>query len=167
MQFNCQRPLIALAAAVLMLSGCAWQPTLDDPAVAERVRAPAAEEGDGLQVYPLRNPAVQELETAAAAAQADGNFDRAEAFLDRALRIEPRDPELLQQMAELQLVRGRWEQAEHYARRSWELGPQVGDICRRNWETVALALEYSGQQLDASRARERKLICPVKPPERF
>lgn len=154
--------------ASLLLAACAWQPTMDDPEMVERVRAPeGGEEPRGLQVYPLRNPAVRELEHAAEAAREAGDLERAENLLERALRIEARDPELLQHMAELQLARGRWEQAEHYALRSWELGPQVGDICRRNWQAMALARERSGQVIPAEQARERARLCPVEPPERF
>jgi len=160
--------LVAVVAAVGLLASCAWQPTLDDPEIAERVRAPeGGAEPRGLQVYPLRNPAVKELERAAEAAREDGDFDRAEALLERALRIEDRDPELLQRMAELQLTRGRWEQAESYARKSWELGPQVGEICRRNWRTMALARERNGRVVEAAQARERVEICPLEPPERY
>ncbi|NBB92120.1 MAG: tetratricopeptide repeat protein [Gammaproteobacteria bacterium] len=160
---------LALGATVLLLAtSCAWQPTLDDPEIAERVRAPQdGESSRGLQVYPLRNPAVRELEQAAEAARAEGDFDRAGALLERALRIEDRDPELLQRMAEFQLSRGRWEQAESYAVRSWELGPQVGEICRRNWQTIALAREREGEVMGAAQARERVEICPLEPPERF
>lgn len=159
---------LALMAILLMVSCAPWQPTLDDPEIAEQVRAPeGGAEPSGLQVYPLRNPAVSELERAAETAIANGDFNRAEALLERALRIEDRDPELLQRMAELQLSRGRWEQAESYARRSWELGPQVGDICRRNWRTMALSRERDGQIVAAARARERVEICPLEPPERF
>ena len=159
---------MAFATLLLTLAGCAWQPGLEDPELAEQVRAPA-EGGDarGLQVYPLRNPAVRELEKAADEARAEGRLDRAQALLERALRIEDRDPELLQRMAELQLSRGDWSQAEHFAMRSWELGPQVGDICRRNWQTVALARERDGEVVAAARARERVEICPLEPPERF
>jgi len=155
--------------SAIFLNACApWQPTLDDPEIAEQVRAPEGGEGTrGLQVYPLRNPAVRELERAADAARASGDFNRAEALLERALRIEDRDPELLQRMAELQLSRGRWEQAESYAMRSWELGPQVGDICRRNWRTMALARERDSEIIAAARARERVETCPLEPPERF
>jgi len=157
-----------MVAAVFGLAACAWQPTLDDPDVAEQVRAPAGgEESRGLQVYPLRNPAVRELERAAEAAQAEGRLDRAESLLERAIRIESRDPELLQRMAELQLARGDWEQAEHHAMRSWELGPQVGDLCRRNWQAMAIARERSGQVIAAGQARERLGICRLEPPERF
>lgn len=160
---------IALAvSASLVLAACAWQPTMDDPDMVERVRAPeGGEEPRGLQVYPLRNPAVQELEQAAEAARQAGDLERAESLLERALRIEARDPELLQHMAELQLARGQWEQAENYAERSWELGPQVGDICRRNWQAMALARERKGQVIRAEQARERARVCPLEPPERF
>jgi len=161
-------PALVVLPALVLLASCAWQPTLDDPEIAEQVRAPeGGEEPRGLQVYPLRNPAVRELERAAEAAGSAGDFDRAEALLERALRIEDRDPELLQRMAELQLSRGRWEQAESYALRSWELGPQVGDICRRNWRTVALARERDGKIIGAAQARERVAMCPLEPPERF
>lgn len=169
MQFSPRVFLPLALIATVFLAACApWQPTVDDPEIAERVRAPeGGEEPRGLQVYPLRNPAVRELEQAAEAARSEGDYDRAEALLERALRIEDRDPELLQRMAELQLTRGQWEQAETYAMRSWELGPQVGDICRRNWRTVALARERDGEVVAAARARERVEICPVEPPERF
>jgi tetratricopeptide (TPR) repeat protein len=159
---------VAVFLATALLAACAWQPTLDDPEIAEQVRAPEGGEAErGLQVYPLRNPAVRELERAAEAARSEGDFDRAEALLERALRIENRDPELLQRMAELQLSRGRWEQAESYAMRSWELGPQVGEICRRNWRTMALARERDGEVIAAAQARERVAVCPLEPPERF
>lgn len=163
------KAFVLTASAAALLAACApWQPTLDDPEIAEQVRAPeGGEESRGLQVYPLRNPAVRELERAADAARADGDVERAEALLERALRIEGRDPELLQRMAELQLSRGRWEQAESYAMRSWELGPQVGEICRRNWQTMALARERAGEVIAAAQARERVEICPLEPPERY
>ena len=170
MPFLPRYPLPGLAVlTIMLLSACApWQPTLDDPEIAEQVRAPeGGPESRGLQVYPLRNPAVRELEKAAEAARSDGDYDRAESLLERALRIEDRDPELLQRMAELQLSRGRWDQAESYAMRSWELGPQVGEICRRNWRTAALARERAGQVIKAAQARERVEICPVEPPERY
>lgn len=161
-------PSAALIATVLLASCAPWQPTVDDPEIAEQVRAPEGGEASrGLQVYPLRNPAVRELERAAESARSEGDYDRAEVLLERALRIEDRDPELLQRMAELQLTRGHWEQAENYAMRSWELGPQVGDICRRNWRTVALARERDGEVVEAARARERVEICPLEPPERY
>lgn len=160
-------PFIGVALLTGLLAACAWQPTAD-PEPASEVRAPAGgEEARGLQVYPLRNPAVAELSQAAEAAQAEGELERAHMLLERALRIEPRDPELLQHMAELQLSRGRWDQAAQYAARSFELGPRVGEICRRNWQTLALARERRDLTAAANQARERAQSCSVELPERY
>ncbi|QOC21892.1 tetratricopeptide repeat protein [Wenzhouxiangella sp. AB-CW3] len=155
--------------ASLLLAACATQPPapVEDRSVAEQVRAPAAEEASGLQVYPLQNPAVAELADAAGQAEDAGDLDRAVILLERALRIEPRDPELLQYMAEVQLERGAWEQADSYASRSFDVGPRVGELCQRNWRTMALARERMERQDAARQARERLARCQVEVPERF
>jgi tetratricopeptide (TPR) repeat protein len=156
---------------VTLLAACASQPPapVEDRSVAEQVRAPApaAEDPRGLQVYPLRNPAVTELTEAARSAEAENDLDRATILLERALRIEPRDPELLQYMAEVQLDKGEWSQAENYASRSFDVGPRVGELCQRNWRTMALARERQGRDDAARQARDRLDQCRVEAPERF
>lgn len=156
-------------ATLVMISACATQPPAptEDRSVAEQVRAPAAEQTRGLQVYPLRNPAVTELSQAALAAEQAGDLDQAALLLERALRIQPRDPELLQHMAEIRLERGEWEQAENFAARSFDVGPRVGQICQRNWRTVALARERLQRYDEAANARERLQECQVEPPVRL
>lgn len=158
--------ILCLAAA---LAACAGQPPapVEDRGVDEQVRAPAAEQARGLQVYPMRNPAVAELSEAASRAEEQGDLERASMLLERALRIEPRDPALLQHMAEIKLERGDWEQAESHASRSFDVGPRVGELCQRNWRTMALARERSGRTDAARRARERLDECQVEIPERF
>ncbi|MEN1727500.1 MAG: tetratricopeptide repeat protein [Pseudomonadota bacterium] len=160
---------LALAGITLFLAACATQPPapIEDRSVAEQVRAPAAEQTRGLQVYPLRNPAVNELSDAALAAEQQGDLDQATLLLERALRIEPRDPELLQHMAELRLERGEWEQAESFASRSFDVGPRVGEICQRNWRTIALSQERLSRFDEAANARERLQNCQVEPPSRL
>ncbi len=160
---------VSVLALGALLGACAAQPPapVEDRSVAEEVRAPAAEQASGLQVYPLRNPAVTELADAAGAAENAGDLDRATILLERALRIEPRDPELLQYMAEVQLEKGVWDQAENYASRSFDVGPRVGELCQRNWRTIALARERQGRDDAARRARERLAQCQVEAPERF
>lgn len=161
--------LLAVTSMALLLSACATQapaPT-EDRSVAEQVRAPAGEQPAGLQVYPLRNPAVTELTEAALAAEQAGDLDQAAMLLERALRIESRDPELLQHMAEIRLARGEWEQADSYAGRSFDVGPRVGELCQRNWRTMALARERLNRFDDAHQARERLLACQIEPPARF
>ncbi len=166
------RPDLVLFSICLMaalLSACATQapaPT-EDRSIAEQVRAPASEQAAGLQVYPLRNAAVTELSGAALAAEQAGDLDQAAMLLERALRIESRDPELLQHMAEIRLARGEWEQADSFAGRSFDVGPRVGELCQRNWRTMALARERLNRFDDAHQARERLLACQVQPPARF
>jgi Flp pilus assembly protein TadD len=167
-----QPTLLKITVIVLfagLLVACATRPPapVDDGAVAERVRAPAPEEPRGLQIRPLRNPAVTELTEAAQHAENEGDLERAALLLERALRIEPRDPELLQHLAEISFNQQDWEQAESHASRSFDVGPRVGELCRRNWQTIALAREQMGFRQSAGVARERLQACRVEPPPRY
>ncbi|MEE4638339.1 MAG: tetratricopeptide repeat protein [Wenzhouxiangella sp.] len=167
MMSSCFRLLALLSLFVVV--GCATQAPapVDERIAAEQVRAPAAAETRGLQVFALRNPAVAELSEAARQAEQDDDLGRAAMLLERALRIEPRDPELLQQMAEVRLDQGQWEQAESHARRSFDVGPRVGELCQRNWRTIALALERQQDPAAANEARRRLQACQVEAPPRL
>lgn len=158
-----------LALPLLLLAACATQAPapVDERVAAEQVRAPAAAEASGLQVFALRNPAVVELSEAATQAEQGGDLSRAATLLERAIRIEPRDPALLQHMAEVRLDQGQWDQAESHARRSFDVGPRVGELCQRNWRTIAVALERQGDAQGARDARTRLQACQVEPPPRF
>ncbi|MGB0514256.1 MAG: tetratricopeptide repeat protein [Wenzhouxiangellaceae bacterium] len=158
---------------VVVLGGCAApRPPLpggptDDRTVEERVRAPSAGADDQLQVYAVRNPAVAALDRQARQAERDGDPGRAEQLLERALRIDPRDPEILQLMAEIQLAQGRLEQAGGFAAQAWEHGPRVGEICERSLRTLMVVHERAGEYDKAWRAFEGLPKCRVAPPERF
>lgn len=159
-------------AAVLALAACASpRPPVpgpgEDRVVEERVRAPSAGSGEELQVFGVRNPAVAALGRNAATAEQEGDLERAEMLLERALRIDGRDPAALQQMAELQLVQGRLGQAATYAQRSFELGPQVGEICQRSLRTLIVVHERAAAWEEARKARDRLAGCRVAPPARF
>lgn len=159
-----RRAALAPAAALalsLALAGCAgWKPG-DEGAedVETRVRAPAREESAGVQVFPLQNPAVKQLLADASAAETSGDYGQASMLLERALRIQPRDPELLQHMAEVQLQLGDYGQALIFAERSYDTGPRVGELCSRNWRTMAVAQERLGDSGAARQARDRAGKC--------
>src|SRR6056297_3135566 len=166
------RIVVPIVMAALVLAACAApRPPApgpgDDRVVEERVRAPSAGSGEELQVFGVRNPAVAALGRTAEAAEQQGDLERAEMLLERALRIDGRDPAVLQQMAELQLVRGRPDQAASYAQRSFELGPQVGEICQRSLRTLIVVHERAAAWEEARKARDRLAACRVAPPERF
>ena len=149
--------IVTRVSTLVLLLGLLAACTSQQPAPVEerevdrRVRAPAEQDSAGVQVYPLQNPAVVQLTEQAGAAEAEGDFATAAVLLERALRIRPRDPQILQHMAEVQLQMQDYEQALSFAVRSYDIGPRVGEICARNWRTIAVAREYLE---DASGARE-------------
>jgi tetratricopeptide (TPR) repeat protein len=140
---------------------------VEDREVDTRVRAPASEDSDGVQVYSLQNPAVKQLTAQAESAERAGNFDLASGYLERALRIQPRDPQLLQHMAEIKLQEEDYQQALNFAVRSYDIGPRVGEICSRNWRTISVAREYLNDSNGASEAEERASQCMNTRPKRF
>lgn len=157
---------VFLLVSMTLLAACASQPPapIEERELEERVRIPAREESAGVQVYPLKNPAVAELTAQASQAEADGNLNQAAILLERAMRIQPRDPELLQQMAEVQLQRGDYGQAVSFATRSHDFGPRVGELCARNWRTMSVAYERLGEMVDARSAESRSQQCMVTRP---
>ena len=131
-----------------------------------QVRA-AGETGRELDVQPLRDPQVEDLRAAAAAAEQRGDFAAADAALQAALRISSNDPDLTQWRAELALVRRDWSGAERLALESFERGPKLGGLCRRNWTTLQYAREARGDAGNAVVAQQRIGQCAVNPPVRM
>ena len=121
------------------------------------------EENAQLQVYPLQNRAVENLMQQAAMLRERGDIDGAIETLDQALELAPRDPEVLQEMAELQLLDGDFKKANRLARRSYVLGPKVGPLCERNWNTVTLAAPRIGDHQGAREAARQFPQCAVAP----
>jgi tetratricopeptide (TPR) repeat protein len=152
-----------LIGMLLGLAACSTAPDKpgapDSREVDERVREPARQQSDGVLVYPLRNPAVEALVEEAATAEAAGDLDQSAVLLERALRIQPRNPEILQQMAEIQLQKQDYEQALTFATRSYDIGPRVGEICSRNWRTISVAREYLGDANGSAEASEKASVC--------
>lgn len=146
---------------VMILSACTTTAPapVEDREIDTRVRTPASQESAGVQVFPLRNPAVLQLTEDARAAESAGQLNQAAVLLERALRIQPRDPQLLQQMAEVQLQKRDYEQALGFAVRSYDIGPRVGEICARNWRTISVAREYLDDENGAIEAERRAGQC--------
>jgi tetratricopeptide (TPR) repeat protein len=146
--------------ALLTLAACSSAPApVEDREVNARVRAPASEDKAGVQVYSLQNPAVKQLTAQAEVAEHAGDFDEASGYIERALRIQPRDPQLLQHMAEINLQKKDYQQALNFAVKSYETGPRVGEICSRNWRTISVAREHLQDPGGASEAEARASQC--------
>jgi hypothetical protein len=135
-------------------------------AMLQQVRS-AGEVGDELDVQPLRDPRVEDLRASATQAEARGDFAGASRLLAQAAQFTPNDPDLLQWQAEMSLVKHDWATAHQYAAQSWERGPKLGGLCRRNWTTMRIAAEARSDAVAAGEARTRAAACAVAPPNRF
>jgi len=158
-----------LLVPVFLIAACATSPPapVAEKEVEKRVREPAQQQNSGVQVFPLQSPAVKKLMQDARVAESAGDYDGAAVSLERALRIQPRDPEILQYLAEIQLHKKDYEQALNFAMRSYDAGPRVGEICGRNWNTVSVAREHTGDASGAAEARKRAGECMNKKPRSY
>jgi len=146
---------------LVFLAGCSGHTPapVEEREVNIMVRAPASEESAGVQVYSLQNPAVRQLTAQAEGAERAGDLDLATGYIERALRIQPQDPQLLQHMAEIKLQKEDYQQALNFAVRSYDTGPRVGEICSRNWRTISVAREHLRDANGASEAEARAGQC--------
>lgn len=162
--------LLALAACSSSPSGPATgsrRPPKSDPAAMVAAVRAAGQSGTELEVQPLRDPQVQDLRDQAEALEKQGKPRDAEARIDQALTISVDDPDLLQWKAELALYRRAWAEAEQLANRSFERGPKLGGLCRRNWTTIQQARGAAGQTAGAGDAGRQIDACTVAPPVRM
>ncbi len=125
------------------------------------IRQASAQDPSVIQVYPVASSAVQALERQAEAAELRHEYSQAQAFIHQALIIEPKNPELIQHLAELKWVDERYMSAQYLAMKSFELGPQIGQLCSRNWRTVVNARRQMGDSEGASDAQQQLTSCAM------
>lgn len=102
-----------------------------------------------------RHPAVVALLDTAQRQSSHGHPDRAAATLERAVKIEPRNARLWQQLARLRLQQGKWSLAENLASKSSALATNEPDIQIQNWRLIAEARGRQGDRQGADRALAR------------
>jgi Flp pilus assembly protein TadD len=123
------------------------------------IRAAGAADNSVIDVTPLRDPAVAALVDTAHQDEQAGKYADAAAALDRALVITPDAPELLQDRAELAVRLGDFKNAEKLAHKSWSLGPKLGPLCARNWQTIVEMRLQSHDKVGADTARKWVQQC--------
>ncbi len=155
-----------LPGLVLSVAGCnpfphkpAPPPAAPDHDLVAAIRAAGTNDDSVIEVKPLRDPAVAVLVNAAQRDEQAGNYASAAAELDRVLRITPDAPDLLQDRAEIAVRLGDFADAERLARKSWSLGPRLGPLCARNWQTVVEVRLQAGDQAGADVARKWVTQC--------
>jgi predicted Zn-dependent protease len=136
-----------LALALLLLAGCATAPEPEAPPAETPAPPPAAEQ-------PRENVAIAALVDSARADAAAGRLPNAAASLERALRIEPRNPRLWQQLAQVRLQQGDYAQAESLAQRSNTWGGTDNRLRAQNWSLIAQSRQARGDTDGARKAQE-------------
>jgi cytochrome c-type biogenesis protein CcmH/NrfG len=84
-----------------------------------------------------------------------GRLPNAVAALERALRIEPKNPRLWQELARVRLQEGNYAQAENLATRSNSWAGADNDLRAENWHLIAEARAARGDDPGAKQALER------------
>jgi len=160
-------PVFAIkrAAILLLLTGCAAQTpapvvtTTPTPAPTETpVPAPSAPPVPAaptvLRPATRESTAVASLMDSARADTAAGRLSNAAATLERALRIEPRNPRLWSELARVRFQQRDYAQAESTALRSESWAGKDNLLRADNWRLIAAAREARGDSNGAQQARE-------------
>ncbi|HEY6240890.1 MAG TPA: tetratricopeptide repeat protein [Burkholderiales bacterium] len=142
--------LLVLAA---LIAGCATvvQPPESGPVP---VPVPAVPVPAPEPAARTENLAIAGLMDSARSDSAAGRLANAAASLERALRIEPRNPRLWQELARVRLKQGDYAQVESTAARSnsWAGGDNA--LRADNWRLIAHAREARGDSEGARAAME-------------
>ncbi len=138
------RTILALAA---ILGGCTTVYT--PPPGTAPAPAPAPESAARTETI-----AIASLLDGARADTAAGRLANAAASLERALRIEPRNPRLWHELAGVRLKQGDYAQAESTAARSNSWAGADNALRAENWRLIAHAREARGDAEGARAALE-------------
>lgn len=129
------RRFVSFAMSAALLAGCAALP-------------PSAPEARPVS----DNSAVVALMDSARSDIAAGKPDSAVASLERALRIEPRNPLLWQELARLRLQQGQYQQAEGLAARSNAWAGNDKALRAQNWRLIGESRLRRGDHAGAQAA---------------
>jgi hypothetical protein len=143
------------------------RPDPDRVAAVQAIRAASAGDDSALQVNPLRDPAVEGFLKQADEAEKQQRYDDAFTAIERARKLAPDAPDLIQHEAEIELLRGNTQRAEKLAYDSFKKGPQIGTLCAQNWQTVVEARKIFNDPAYRATAETNRDKCKVSRPVRL
>lgn len=165
----CAKNLLLSLTVASLLAGCGMfavappppPPPTPLPAYDQvaAIRAAGARDKSIIDVNPLADPGVSALRDAATRDEQARRYSDAAGKLDQALKLTPDSPELLQERAEVAVRLKDFSTAERLAHRSWSLGPKLGPLCARNWQTVVEMRLQARDQAGAASARKWVQQC--------
>ncbi len=128
-------------------------PTEARPAVPEAAAPEDRTAGNGVPAS--APPAVLALLSEARANVSSGDLDNAAASLERAIRIQPRNPRLWHELAEVRLKQRQPGLAEDLAKKSNVHAKGDSALIRANWSIVAEARRLTGDPEGEAEARRK------------
>jgi predicted negative regulator of RcsB-dependent stress response len=136
--------LMFILITTFVLGGCATM----------RTDAPPTQPSDNTAVITLLNKAKSQ--------SGAGRMDEAGANLERALRIEPRNPVVWHELAKVRLMQGQYRQAENMAAKSNVLAGTNRYLQAQNWRVIGEARSRRGDTQGAREAFEKAEQSPPK-----
>jgi predicted Zn-dependent protease len=144
-----------VSAWLLLLAGCAGVATKPStPPTPSGTQQP----GEGAIIEPVPksamsgNRAVIALLDRAQTDNESGQREAAGASLERALRIEPRNPWLWLELAQVRLAQGQYAQAITLARKSNSFAGRQPRVQAENWQVIGQARVAQGDSAGAEQA---------------
>ena len=153
-----------LGAFMLGAAGCATSPALPPVIASEGVDDAGAGPEQELPIPPSQSSTRELPDTGTATlallrqsdrAESSGNTDEAVAYVERAIRLNPRQADLWVRLAELQLVRNDPGAAVQFANKAIALAGQRMDWVRDAWLVIADARAAQGEVAEAEEIRQR------------
>ncbi|GDX84445.1 hypothetical protein LBMAG43_04870 [Methylococcaceae bacterium] len=102
-----------------------------------------------------QSPAITALVTAAAQSSKSGDTESASAAIERAIRIDPRNAELLYKLAVLRLKQSKPDLAEDLAKKAALLAGKDNTLKKNSWLLIAHAKEMQNDNIGAEQAKNK------------
>ncbi|TWI50893.1 hypothetical protein IQ22_03815 [Pseudomonas duriflava] len=119
---------------------------------------PSSNSGNGLAADEQLDGPILALLTTAQQQQSGGDLNGASSSLERAMRIAPREPQVLYRLAEVRLAQGDAAQAEQLARRGLTYAGGRPALQASLWSLIAQSRERQGDAAGAAAARQRAKV---------
>lgn len=152
--------LLPTIVILLFVTGCQSIPDSGTPAPVTENRTPPRSEttySSSEQPVPQHNTTVVALSETAHRQAAVGDIARARSTLERALRIDPRNASLWNELAHLYYRDEMFNKAANTAAKSNSLAGSDSNLRYDNWRLIARAREKTGDKNGARIAEENAL----------
>ena len=146
---------ILISFFLVFISGCSNMSNQTPQTVTVIDRSEAGQAVIKTKRDPQQTSAIDKLMLDAKQWREQGQYVKAAAVLERALRIKPRNPFIWSQLAELRYSQKQYRQAESLALRSNQYAGNDISLKQSNWALIANARDKQGNKAGSIAARKK------------